>query len=572
MVDVKFHQEQWKKVENEMYEMSQSVYTGTFSYLERISTNLDQAKEKIAKYDSDGVVSLSYTDKRSDYLSLRRDYSVLYDYGYQVGGLIDDKIDHPFYVDMDKFVTAMRDATITTYRTENRIGATDPRELKHEGGTYEYALPKEEAGINDLFQGDSYYSNKMLQEFNMWQENQGTDDIDYDAYKNGKMNSGAFQYNSIEDGQKSKETWTGVGIGAVALFTGPAVGGIIGGGMLLLEGSSAISGKDWLTGRELDDSERAWRAIFAGGSALYGGVKSGGSAIRAFGSRNASQSIQEISTLSKSSGKDFKEVVEELRSNPKAMAGAEAGQLTNASKQADVGMDNSILIPYDVLLDKQINKQIQDEMLNTIDQPLLATGTDGLPLAMGKNGGSSNSVVYGSGRISSISSGSRNTSVYNFDAKTATNKQKGNFGEIVSSDNLLNNQSLKDAGYDLKPAGNKGAPSDLNDKIVKGIDGLYENTNPNSNVKYVIDEAKFGSSRLGRTKDGKQMSDSWILGTNTKRNRILKAVNNDEFLADEITMALQNYEVEKVLSKVNSDGSITTFRLDMDGNIVGEWP
>lgn len=37
----------------------------------------------------------------------------------------------------------------------------------------------------------------------------------------------------------------------------------------------------------------------------------------------------------------------------------------------------------------------------------------------------------------------KNTTVDKFDAKTATNKQKGNYGEIKSSDNLLNNQSLK---------------------------------------------------------------------------------------------------------------------------------
>ncbi|ATP40196.1 hypothetical protein CSE16_09145 [Solibacillus sp. R5-41] len=80
--------------------------------------------------------------------------------------------------------------------------------------------------------------------------------------------------------------------------------------------------------------------------------------------------------------------------------------------------------------------------------------------------------------------GSKKTNVADFDAKTATNKQKGNFGEIQSFDNLLNNKSLKEAGYDLKPIG-RGAPSSINDKIVKGIDGLYENKNPDSNIKYV---------------------------------------------------------------------------------------
>ncbi|AGE78519.1 hypothetical protein P9W99_27470 [Bacillus cereus] len=105
-------------------------------------------------------------------------------------------------------------------------------------------------------------------------------------------------------------------------------------------------------------------------------------------------------------------------------------------------------------------------------------------------------------------------------------RKKGNYGEIKSSDNLLNNQSLKEAGFDLKPVG-KSAPSGINDKIVKGIDGLYENANAESKIKYVIDEAKFGSSQLGKTKDGRQMSNDWLKGSETGKSRILKAVEGD---------------------------------------------
>lgn len=36
-------------------------------------------------------------------------------------------------------------------------------------------------------------------------------------------------------------------------------------------------------------------------------------------------------------------------------------------------------------------------------------------------------------------------------------------------------------GYDLKPIG-RGAPSSVNDKIVKGIDGIYQNKNADSNM------------------------------------------------------------------------------------------
>ncbi|NIE91050.1 hypothetical protein F3J09_09605 [Bacillus sp. Ab-1751] len=177
----------------------------------------------------------------------------------------------------------------------------------------------------------------------------------------------------------------------------------------------------------------------------------------------------------------------------------------------------------------------------------------------------------GGGAANGKPSSNKNTNVDNFDAKTATNKQKGNYGEIKSSDNLLNNQSLKEAGFDLKPVG-KSAPTGINDKIVKGIDGLYENANPNSNIKYVIDEAKFGSSQLGKTKDGRQMSNDWLNGSETGKSRILKAVDGDEVLAEKIANALEDSEVERVLSKVDSSGKVKTYRLDEEGNNIGEWP
>ena len=167
---------------------------------------------------------------------------------------------------------------------------------------------------------------------------------------------------------------------------------------------------------------------------------------------------------------------------------------------------------------------------------------------------------------------SSETNVVDFNPKTATNKQKGNFGEIISNDNLLNNQGLKDAGYDLKPIG-RYAPSSIDDKIVKGIDGLYESTNPNSPIKYVIDEAKFGNSQLSKTtKDGPQMSNDWLIGSNTGNNRILDAVDGDASLARKITKALRNNQVERVLSKVDSSGAVRTYKIDEFGKIKGEWP
>jgi len=44
----------------------------------------------------------------------------------------------------------------------------------------------------------------------------------------------------------------------------------------------------------------------------------------------------------------------------------------------------------------------------------------------------------------------------------ATNKQKGNYGEYLADDNLINNPKLKEAGVPTSP----------DDKITKGIDGI----------------------------------------------------------------------------------------------------
>jgi hypothetical protein len=61
-------------------------------------------------------------------------------------------------------------------------------------------------------------------------------------------------------------------------------------------------------------------------------------------------------------------------------------------------------------------------------------------------------------------------------------------------------------------------------------------------------------------------------GTNAGNNRILKAVDGDIKLANDITKALRNGEVERVLSKVDNDVNVITYKLDADGKITGIWP
>ena len=68
------------------------------------------------------------------------------------------------------------------------------------------------------------------------------------------------------------------------------------------------------------------------------------------------------------------------------------------------------------------------------------------------------------------------------------------------------------------------------------------------------------------------MSNDWLNGAKMRKSRVLKAVDGDEVLAEEIKDALENGAVERVLSKVDSSGNMKTFRIDAKGDIIGEWP
>ena len=148
-----------------------------------------------------------------------------------------------------------------------------------------------------------------------------------------------------------------------------------------------------------------------------------------------------------------------------------------------------------------------------------------------------------------------------------SNKQKGNYGEIVADYNMRNNSKLQDMGLYLKSIG-RDCPTGLDSKIVKGIDGLYINMNVSSEYKYVIDEAKFGTARLGETKrDGTQMSHDWLTNSKNGTDRIFNAVG-DKVLADDIRIAYKNGKVALIKSNIDSQGNIGIERLTSVGGTV----
>ena len=102
--------------------------------------------------------------------------------------------------------------------------------------------------------------------------------------------------------------------------------------------------------------------------------------------------------------------------------------------------------------------------------------------------------------------------------------------------------------YTLESIG-RPAPSGIDDPIVKGIDGIYENQTPPPS--YVINETKWGSSQINQhTLDGPQMSERWI------RNRLDKLSMMEQV---KINKAIKTGDVEFVISKVDTSGKVSTY-------------
>ena len=89
------------------------------------SDNLEDVESDIANYNCDGVISFHHTSQKNRYQGLFEDFKVIHSFTGKVGDIVDRTIDQPFYEDMDAFVEAMRDLTISNYTTKNRMGVTE---------------------------------------------------------------------------------------------------------------------------------------------------------------------------------------------------------------------------------------------------------------------------------------------------------------------------------------------------------------------------------------------------------------------------------------------------------------
>ena len=281
MSDVKYRPDEWEKAKKALEELSESSgwinpQNKILECIEDIHKNMKEAGKDIRNLDSDGVISFNYEDTTGKFRELLEDFGVLQDFTGKVGDAVDRAIDQPFYKDMDAFATAMRNLSIENYTTKNIIGATEVK-VTYTGGygpdAYKTTERKKDTiNMIDILNGNNFFAVKMKAGYEKFKQEHPDEKFSFEDYQHAALNTRAFQYESIEDNQKKKEFWRDIiiGIGLIvgtvaAIACPPAAPAIIalGASYGALELKSAVSGKDWMTGRELDTGERWLRGAFS---------------------------------------------------------------------------------------------------------------------------------------------------------------------------------------------------------------------------------------------------------------------------------------------------------------------
>ncbi|MFB6468426.1 HNH endonuclease [Cytobacillus sp. Hz8] len=268
-MDVKYIPADWEKMKNGVGDLIglHRFGKGMIDELKDISGNLKDAKSDIENYDSDGVIQFEYTSQKGKYQDLFEDFKILHGFTGKVGDIVDQTIDEPFYNDMDAFVEAIQNISITNYTTTNRIGAKEIRTMyAGYGAQQKLEVPKTKINLEDLFSGDNFYGERMKLEYEAVKKLHPDQDFSQKEYQLAVLNSRAFEYESIKDSQENKEFWGQiaalvviVGVSLVCPPAGMALGAVYGS----LELKSAITGKDWISGRELGTSERWVRGLLS---------------------------------------------------------------------------------------------------------------------------------------------------------------------------------------------------------------------------------------------------------------------------------------------------------------------
>ena len=291
--DVELHSSTWKSMKQAITGLTENVTvsssgygnytnaqagpysTGTAStgFAKRVEDLVkisEKVQQMIKERDTDGVVSYTYHDETSTAQTLQSKLSTLERYAENVPTYIKNKIDQPFYEAMDKVGAKLEALSIQQYKTTNKVGYKRTDVLKDAYGNKigTMQVTPDEIGIDELYKVESPYKVTLQKSYEEFKKSKDYKDhkLTQDQYLMAIHHTRSFEYVSIDDEKANIEMWRdialGVGVVVLTIFCPPA-GAVASVVVASADMYSAASGKDWGTGRELDNTERGMRGAFA---------------------------------------------------------------------------------------------------------------------------------------------------------------------------------------------------------------------------------------------------------------------------------------------------------------------
>ncbi|HDX9635304.1 hypothetical protein ACTFSP_17245 [Bacillus cereus group sp. MYBK108-2] len=408
-MDVKYRPEPWQNMGDGMNRITKDA----LMKLREANESLKRIDGRIRDLDSDGSIHFNPKDQSQKIGELLDSYTTLQKYCGEAGRLVSEHIDKPFLVEMDKFAQKMRDTSILSFETNNRIGSTTTTVLPgaHAGyGSVPQTIQKkkDKITVEDIFRDSPAFDNVLRAEYKELKKQNPDAKLNYEEYKKVVPSTRGFEYKSIEDEQKKLEMVRDIGIGVGIIITtilcpplGAAAAVVYG----AVQIKSGIDGEDWGTHRKLSQEERVGNIIFGGLDAIpvVGAV---GKGVKAF---KGTSELADLAKLLKfkegmpgfnpNLGKNVVQSLKENKTLKNALDAMKNTPIPVAVRTVDTGI--GMKLPY-------IESSTVGEVAGKFSKASTAAKDDAYQLAKGSGGSGvskEGSVAKGTGKESKIDIG-----------------------------------------------------------------------------------------------------------------------------------------------------------------------
>ncbi|MCK3882797.1 type IV secretion protein Rhs [Streptococcus suis] len=594
--------------------------SGSQGFANRIKSLVEiteKAKRAINDLDVDGAIgNLHFHDDHVTAISLQSKLTALESYAGKVQQSLKDKIDQPFYEKLDKVGDRLEALNISDYKTSNQIGFKKTEVIYSDAGQYmgtREVLAKE-VGLKELYQVDNPYKKRLQAMYDSYKSS--------DDYKESKLTeedylfashqTRAFTYHSLNDEKAAfegkRDLLLAAGVVILSIFCPPA-GAVAGVALAAADMYSAASGKDWITGRELDDGERLMRGAFAlfdlvpgvgylndlaktGKVAGFAGIKASLKTSFKEGMEQAAKNVDNFKVVLKNADDFGKKVVRQVDNYGKQFTTFGLDLVDESalglSKAAQEGLERAKTFSLNLPTIGVVEDAMTGQRMMMADVVETTVGDTGIgsklitPAEQFVKGAGDKSLARLKSRHHFYTTKEEFTEllkkgdipeylgVHSVDdilkqqdligkvddgvEELLTNMRKGNYGEMTT-DEIFRQRGYERISLDIT--------ADLDNVTHHGIDGVYYN--PDGHPPYIIAEAKYDKARLkylksNGTRSGKQMDEKWIL------KNLEKSVGEEQYL--EILNEMHKSNVGTQLVKVKKTGVITIDNLDKNANII----